>query len=189
MVQDLSNKEFSLKNTINRKAEEPSEQIFGTLEAFEKTGKEAVPQKEQKEEKIESEITSHKEQPHIQEAKEKVHTTGKASVIATQPSEEIQIEIKNIENILQEGLDATYKAMDPITRAQFKAQGEDTARAINVLMHKTKVKIKEIVNLIIKWLKLIPGVNKFFVEQEAKIKADKLMAEKRRKDQKKYEQK
>lgn len=188
MIQDSSNKEFSLKNGLSPEVKKPSEQISDIPEIPEQAPKETIQPKEQKE-KTEIKITGKKEQSYIQKAKEKVHISGKAGATTTQPSEEVQFEIKNIESILQEGLEETYRAMDPVSRAQFKTQGEDTAKAINILLHKTKIKIKEIVNLIVKWLKLIPGVNKFFIEQEAKIKADKLMSEKRRKDRENYEQK
>lgn len=178
------NKEFSLKNMTSRETEKPSEQISDTSKTPERTPKEVMPPKEQAE-KIETKLAEKKEQSTIQKIKEKIHTGGKTSAAAAQPTEEIRLEVKNIEKILQEGLEETYKTMDPISQAQFKAQGEDTAKAINILMRKTKVKVKEIVDLIIKWLKIIPGVNKFFIEQEAKIKADKLMAQKRKEDEEK----
>jgi hypothetical protein len=100
-------------------------------------------------------------------------TTTAPVVVPLTPDE--QREVKEIESILAEDLEEFYLKLDPETQRQFKIQGEDTARAINVLMHKTKVKIKEIVDLIIKWLKIIPGISKFFIEQEAKIKIDKIM--------------
>jgi hypothetical protein len=37
-----------------------------------------------------------------------------------------------------------------------------------------KVNIKKIRNLIIRWLRVIPGVNRYFLEQEAKIKTDRI---------------
>ena len=38
------------------------------------------------------------------------------------------------------------------------------------------MKIKKIFELLLQWLKLLPGVNKFFLEQEAKIKVDQIMS-------------
>ena len=38
-----------------------------------------------------------------------------------------------------------------------------------------RVKVKRVLELIYEWLKTIPGVNKFFLEQEAKIKTDEIM--------------
>jgi hypothetical protein len=37
------------------------------------------------------------------------------------------------------------------------------------------VSTKKIFVLIRAWLKIIPGVNRFFLEQEAKIKTDKIL--------------
>ena len=53
--------------------------------------------------------------------------------------------------------------------------GETTAQKIKEAVLKKTTRIKDIVHLIIGWLKSLPGVNKFFIEQEAKIKADKIM--------------
>jgi hypothetical protein len=53
--------------------------------------------------------------------------------------------------------------------------GEETVEKINSLLDKTKIKIGKIINLIKKWLKIIPGINQFFLEQEAKIKTDKII--------------
>ena len=49
-------------------------------------------------------------------------------------------------------------------------------------MQQTKIQVKKIFILIISWLKIIPGVNKFFLEQEAKIKADRILDLKNRQD-------
>lgn len=174
MIKNPQNKEFVFKNTINRKAEKFGEKVFSSPEVL-KTEERNT---EQTAEKTDSESGIDR-----QTDKEKILTGSAANLTIQQTTDNVRSEIKNIENILQEGLGEIYKTMDPISQAQFKAQGEDTARAINILLHKTKIKIKEIVDLIIKWLKLIPGVNKFFVEQEAKIKADKLMAQKRKRDE------
>lgn len=47
---------------------------------------------------------------------------------------------------------------------------------IGTMLQATKVQTKKIVELLLAWLRIIPGVNRFFLEQEAKIKADKLLA-------------
>ena len=38
-----------------------------------------------------------------------------------------------------------------------------------------KVKVRDVVHLIREWLLVIPGVNAFFLEQEAKIKTDRIL--------------
>jgi hypothetical protein len=43
------------------------------------------------------------------------------------------------------------------------------------MLDKGKVNVKKVRDLIIKWLRIIPGVNRYFLEQEAKIKSDRLL--------------
>lgn len=81
-----------------------------------------------------------------------------------------------IEKIMETGLVDAFKAMTPIQKQAFKIKGEETAKKIKEQLSKSKVKIKNIFKLLVDWLKLIPGVNRFFIEQEAKIKADKIAA-------------
>lgn len=89
-----------------------------------------------------------------------------------------------IERVLEEGLEESYQKLSPVAKQEFKIKGEATATAIKELLFSTKVQVKKILNLIIAWLKLLPGVNRFFLEQEAKIKTDKLLAIKKREEEK-----
>ena len=82
---------------------------------------------------------------------------------------------EDIEGVLAEGLASYYQSLTPAQRTQFKEEGEKTARKIEVLIQKARVKVTEIISLIRKWLSLLPGINRFFAEKEAKIKADKIM--------------
>lgn len=82
---------------------------------------------------------------------------------------------QEIDNVLAEGLNDVFLKMNSRQQADFKKAGEETVVKINVLLSETKVKVNKIINLIKKWLKMIPGVNKFFLEQEAKIKTDKII--------------
>ena len=93
------------------------------------------------------------------------------SPVTTQKS----VEQVKIENILSEHLDDLFLEMTPQEQMTFKKKGEETAEQVNKLLKETKVKVKEILELIKAWLKIIPGVNKFFIEQEAKIKTDRLL--------------
>lgn len=95
-------------------------------------------------------------------------------VVVSQPVVKSQVCLE-IEQVLEEGLDDIYLKMAPENQKIFKTEGEKAASKIEQLLKKTKVKIKEIIKLIHKWLKLIPGVNHFFLEQEAKIKSDKII--------------
>lgn len=85
-------------------------------------------------------------------------------------------EVKQIEKVLEEHLEVLYAQLPDDKKKEFRVKGEETARSIDVLLHRTKVKLREIISLIVSWLSLIPGVNKFFIEQQAEIKANKLLA-------------
>lgn len=80
-----------------------------------------------------------------------------------------------IESILADGLDQAYLALSPAKRQEFRAQGEILAHTIQQMLDKGKVNVKKVRDLIIKWLRIIPGVNRYFLEQEAKIKSDRLL--------------
>lgn len=82
---------------------------------------------------------------------------------------------QKIEKILEEDLVDVYRNLNPEEQRQFKVKGEATVAKIEILLNSVKVKIKEIIELIRNWLILIPGVNKYFLEQEAKIKCDKIL--------------
>jgi hypothetical protein len=82
---------------------------------------------------------------------------------------------KSIENVLAKDLDDVFMSMPPKQRLEFKVEGEETARKINAMLDDAKIKIKKIIVLIRKWLSMVPGVNKFFLEQEVKIKTDEIL--------------
>lgn len=82
---------------------------------------------------------------------------------------------KKIEKILEKDLEDIYLSLPADIKSEFRKLGEETANQINNLLDKAQIKIKEIIILIRKWLMIIPGVNKFFLEQETKIKADEIV--------------
>ena len=83
---------------------------------------------------------------------------------------------RQVEQILEAGLGDAFQALTPIQKQEFKIKGEETARKIRDLLRDAHMKVKKIFRLILQWLKILPGVNRFFLEQEAKIKADKIIA-------------
>ncbi|PIZ99699.1 MAG: hypothetical protein COX77_00855 [Candidatus Komeilibacteria bacterium CG_4_10_14_0_2_um_filter_37_10] len=83
--------------------------------------------------------------------------------------------LEQIENILAEDLGDFYQHLDPQQKTQFRQKGEETAKQISSVLSRTKIKISQVIKLITSWLKLVPGFNKFFIEQSAKIKADKIL--------------
>lgn len=80
-----------------------------------------------------------------------------------------------VENILEKGLKDVYGNLPDNLKPLFKAKGEETALTISEMIKKTAVKIGEVMKLIFNWLRIIPGLNRFYLEQEAKIKADQIM--------------
>lgn len=81
---------------------------------------------------------------------------------------------KEIENVLSEGLEQLYWEMPELQRQIFKTKGERVATQIRALLGEATVRVQDIFRLIVDWLKALPGVSRFFIEQEAKIKTDKL---------------
>lgn len=81
---------------------------------------------------------------------------------------------RQIEGVLAEGLEDLYRALNPVEQEKFRKTGEVTAVKISLLLQKVKIKVSEILKLIQEWLSTIPGVNKYFLEQTSKIKADKI---------------
>ena len=111
---------------------------------------------------------------------EKINETPIASSVANQAAYQAVVNpqtesYKKIENILEEDLGEIFFKLTPLEQEEFKKKGEETASLIMDLLAKSKVQIKKIIEAIKDWLKLIPGINRFFLEQEAKIKADKIV--------------
>lgn len=83
--------------------------------------------------------------------------------------------IVQIEKIMEENLGDVYSVLTPVQKQQFKIKGEETANKIKHIIETTSAKLGKIVKLIFEWLKILPGINHFFLEQEAKIKAEKII--------------
>jgi hypothetical protein len=85
------------------------------------------------------------------------------------------VNLQKIENILQEDLEKLYFDMDEAHRRLFKEEGERAAAKIEKFLISCKSVAIKVLEIIKNWLRLIPGINKFFIEQEAKIKTDKII--------------
>ncbi len=79
------------------------------------------------------------------------------------------------EELMADGLETAYVTMTPAQQEKFRKKGEEVAKAIEDLTIHLKLTARKVLHLIRAWLKLIPGVNKFFLEQEAKLKADEII--------------
>lgn len=113
------------------------------------------------------------------EEKKSLEKSGEAlkkiSGSAAKISDSDQELMKKIDDILSEGLVDVFLKMDPIKQKLFKEEGEKTIYKITELLSHTKFKVSKIIELIKNWLKIIPGINRYFLEQEAKIKTDKII--------------
>ncbi len=81
---------------------------------------------------------------------------------------------KEVEAVLTENIAEIYKQLPQDRKAVFKQKGEAVAEQITAMIKGGILQIKKILKLIREWLLIIPGVNKYFLEQEAKIKTDKI---------------
>ncbi len=82
---------------------------------------------------------------------------------------------RQIDDILAADLGDIFLSLTPDKQQEFKKTGEETVREINNLLDKARVNLGRIITLIRKWLSIIPSINRFFLEQEAKIKADRII--------------
>ena len=81
-----------------------------------------------------------------------------------------------IERIMSDRLGDIYMGLDPAPQQAVKAAGEDAAGKIEQLIEEGKAAAKSVLKILQTWLKKIPGVNRYFLEQESKIKTDRIMA-------------
>ncbi|MCX6781984.1 MAG: hypothetical protein NTW66_02610 [Candidatus Magasanikbacteria bacterium] len=105
----------------------------------------------------------------------------RAATMPPMPRDELT---KQVEKVLSEGLKDAFEKLPPIAQQEFKLKGEQTAVKIRELLRSAKIKVKKIFRLIIEWLMLLPSINHFFLEQEAKIKTDKIIELKKRDEDK-----
>jgi len=150
---------------------------------------EHAPKTQEREVIKDANVPETKEQPHEPEKVISLEdSVQRVSAPVTPPLVKDRLH-REIESVLEEDLEEIYKALPSDKQKQFHDEGEKTAASIRALLvHHTKKHARKILNLIKRWLRLIPGVNRFFLEQEAKIKTDKIVLvaeeEERRKEQK-----
>jgi len=97
-----------------------------------------------------------------------------ASTKVAVPHGVLIVPLETIEKILEQDMQNIYQQLPPDVKPIFKARAEEAARNIQQLLQKAKTTISQLREIILRWLQVIPGVNKFFIEQEAKLKAEKI---------------
>ncbi|OIO52237.1 hypothetical protein COY93_04395 [Candidatus Uhrbacteria bacterium CG_4_10_14_0_8_um_filter_58_22] len=80
-----------------------------------------------------------------------------------------------VEEKLEDNLWDAYRAMTPDLRLKFKMEGERIAQVVREGIATGRVVAHNILTMIVEWLGMIPGVNRWFLIQEAKIKTDALI--------------
>ncbi len=83
--------------------------------------------------------------------------------------------VADVERVLEDGMAETYAALPAAAKQKFRVSGEQAAGRIGQMLSRGSLKFKEVWKLIRDWLRVIPGVSRFFVEQEAKIKTDRII--------------
>ncbi len=95
-----------------------------------------------------------------------------AQVVEETPKDEITIEV---EKILEYGLGDYIPDMPEEARERFLKKGGEVASQLSTMVRTLNVQVALVVTLIKEWLLTIPGVNRYYIEQEAKIKTDHIV--------------
>jgi hypothetical protein len=107
---------------------------------------------------------------HLANVKSTITTSG-----AVENVPEKDPGLTQIENLLAENLGEIYAQLPEEKREAFKIKGEEVAKTIHEMVVTARVKVHKVLKLVSDWLGMIPGVNVYFLRQEAKIKLDKVM--------------
>jgi len=131
----------------------------------------------EKEEKMKEQFEQEKET--VKEQTEETMTEAldleSKNHLKKQTAQPVDPQLKAIQDILQEDIYELYIKMSPEEQEVFRQEGKRVAVAIKGILNSVKVNVKKIIKLIRNWLRHLPGINKYFIEQESKIKLDKLL--------------
>lgn len=83
--------------------------------------------------------------------------------------------VVEVEKILEDGIGPFYATMPEDAKTAFRQKGEAVALEVADMVRTAHVRFRRLISLITSWLKTIPGVNRYFLAQEAKIKADRII--------------
>lgn len=145
---------------------------------------ETIPKPEQREQAVVERRQEIEKQPEIKPQEKLESDYGRATApVPVQRDDTPQPlggsksqELVEIENILSEHLESLYASLPDDQKPLFREKGEEAAKKIETLLDQAKIKVKQILEVIINWLSVVPGINKFFIEQQAEIKMNKLIA-------------
>ena len=116
------------------------------------------------------------DQSSLEEIRQAEQATPTASATGAHVQPVVRDEVTlRVEKILEEGMGDLYASLPDDAKPMFKKKGEEAASQIAVMIRTLKHEVAKVVRLIRDWLLTIPKANKFYLEQEAKIKTDALM--------------
>jgi len=107
-------------------------------------------------------------------------TIKRAPLAAPMPQEQRRVPAKekivaDLEGVLEEDLKELFLSLDKSKQQQFKQKGEEIVAWLRVQVATNKLVERQLLDQIHTWLKIVPDVNRFFLEQIAKIKTDKIL--------------
>lgn len=150
-----------------------------------------MPQEQLRSKKIERPLISPKVEQVASEEKERVAPvastetlesvavaapTNQATTAPISPVAPLTPRQEAIDDILEDGLTDIYLSLSPEKQQELQKVGAQTVRQIDVLLDHVKSQWRKIMSLVRHFLSIIPGLNKFFLEQEVKIKTDRIIA-------------
>lgn len=164
----------------------------GLFQSMENRGQEASPSQPEQEPAPEQTPESSPERLEVDQESESSpeRTEGAASDVESGDVREVSTEAgvssvseapkkdalrMQVERALEDKLWEIYLSLPKESRQRFKEGGEICATELRRLAERPKVRPRNVLALIKRWLKLIPVVNKWFLWQEAKVKTDKFM--------------
>ncbi|QQR61202.1 hypothetical protein IPH19_01945 [Candidatus Uhrbacteria bacterium] len=101
---------------------------------------------------------------------------GSAAPAEPEPAAPVDEVMVEVEKILEDGLGDYVETMPEEARQRFLSKGHEVSTQITIMVRGLKVELRRVVSLIRDWLLTIPGINRYFLEQEAKIKTDRIIA-------------
>lgn len=115
---------------------------------------------------------SHEQVPETSSVVAEAAPQAQVAVVEAAPPDEVMTEV---EKILEDGLGNFVETMPEDARQRFLAKGREVSTSIAVMVRSFKVELRSVIHLVREWLMTIPSVNRYFLEQEAKIKTDRII--------------
>lgn len=104
-------------------------------------------------------------------AEAQLAATPVAPAIAVPPDQIAQ----DVQKILEDNLEEAIVTMPEEAKQRFLQKGKEIGSIVADMVRRYKVEVKRVLSLLKDWLTTIPGVSRFFLEQEAKIKTDRIL--------------